>query len=96
MRQIRRSTTLADPTDLETDIYPTLDDLLDQVWCARRSLRLVGLKLSRISETGRVDQIDLGLPGYSDQNRRNLAKVVDEVRIKYGQSSVVRAHRLKT
>ena len=44
----RRSESLEEPTDLETDCYSVLSRLLKKAWQRRVSLRLVSVKLSGV------------------------------------------------
>jgi DNA polymerase-4 len=96
MEQSRRSESLDEPTDLETDVYALIDRLAKRAWDRRVSLRLVGLKLSRVYDGGGWHQAGLDLPGtgYDQEIRRELARVMDEARVKYGSGSVMRAHQL--
>ena len=98
MEQSRRSESLDEPTDLETDVYPLIDRLMKRAWDRRVSLRLVGLKFSRVYDGGGWHQAGLDLPGtgYDRETRRELARVMDEARIKYGGGSVVRGHQIKS
>jgi DNA-directed DNA polymerase III PolC len=96
MEQSRRSESLDEPTDLETDVYGLIDRLTRRAWDRRVSLRLVGLKLSRVYDGGGWRQAGLDLPGtgYDKETRRVLARVMDEAKIRYGSGAVVRAHQL--
>ena len=98
MEQSRRSESLEEPTDLETDVYGVIDRLVRRAWDRRVSLRLVGLKLSRVYDGGGWRQTGLDLPGtgYERETRRVLARVMDEARVKYGAGSVVRGHQIKS
>ena len=97
MEQSRRSESLEEPTDLETDVYGVIDRLVRRAWDRRVSLRLVGLKLSRVYDGGGWRQTGLDLPGtgYDKETRRVLARVMDEAKIRYGSGAVVRGHQLK-
>lgn len=97
MEQSRRSESLDEPTDLETDIYGVIDRLKGRAWDRRVSLRLVGLKLSRVYDGGGWHQAGLDLPGtgYERETRRVLARVMDEAKVRYGSGSVVRGHQLE-
>ena len=97
MEQSRRSESLDEPTDLETDVYGVIDRLAKRAWDRRVSLRLVGLKLSRVYDGGGWRQTGLDLPGtgYDKETRRTLARVMDEAKIRYGSGAVVRAHQLE-
>ena len=96
MEQSRRNESLDEPTDLETDIYGVIDRLTRRAWDRRVSLRLVGLKLSRVYDGGGWHQAGLDLPGtgYERETRRVLARVMDEAKVRYGAGSVMRAHQL--
>ena len=96
MEQSRRSESLDEPTDLETDVYGAIDRLVRRAWDRRVSLRLVGVKISRVYDGGGWHQAGLDLPGtgYDREARRDLARVMDEAQIKYGCGSVVRGHQL--
>jgi error-prone DNA polymerase len=98
MEQSRRSESLEEPTDLETDVYGLIDRLAKRAWDRRVSLRLVGLKFSRVYDGGGWRQTGLDLPGtgYDKETRRVLARVMDEARVKYGGGSVVRGHQVKS
>jgi DNA-directed DNA polymerase III PolC len=97
MEQSRRSESLDEPTDLETDVYGVIDRLARRAWDRRVSVRLVGLKLSRVYDGGGWRQAGLDLPGtgYDKETRRVLARVMDEARVKYGSGSVVRGHQVQ-
>lgn len=95
MEQSRCSESLHEPTDLETDVYGLIDRLLKRAWDRRVSLRLVGLKFSRmypalLRQTG----LDLRGAGCDGEMRRKLARVMDEARERYGSGIVVRGHQL--
>lgn len=98
MEQSRRSESLDEPTDLETDVYGLIDRLMRRAWDRRVSLRLAGLKFSRVYDGGGWQQGALDLPGtgYDRELRRGLARVMDEAKERYGKGSVMRAHQLPT
>jgi DNA-directed DNA polymerase III PolC len=95
MEQSRRSESLDEPTDLETEVYPLIDRLVRRAWERRVSLRLAGLKFSRVYAGG-PRQLALDLPGtgYDREARRELARVMDEAVSRYGAGAVVRGHAL--
>lgn len=97
MEQSRRSESLDEPTDLETDVYATIDKLTRRAWDRRAALRLVGLKFSRVYDNGGWRQAGLDLPGSGcdRETRRRLATVMDETKARYGKGSVVRGHQLR-
>ena len=93
MEQSRRSESLAEPTDLETDVHAAIDRLAKRAWDRRVSLRMVGLKYSRVYAGG-AWQVSLDLPGtgYDRGARRELARVMDEANARYGAGAVVRGY----
>ena len=97
MEQSRRSESLGEPTDIETDVYVVIDRLMRRAWDRRVSLRLAGLKLSRVYDGGGWRQAGLDLPGtgYEREARRDLARVMDEARVRYGSGAVIRGHQLQ-
>ncbi|MBI5800625.1 MAG: DNA polymerase IV, partial [Verrucomicrobia bacterium] len=83
---------LAEPTDLETDLYGKLHTLLVKAWRRRVSLRMVSLKLSNVYDG--LFRAELSLDGAARQHesRRKLAAAVDELRQKNGPDVLLRGH----
>lgn len=97
MEQSRRGESLDEPTDLETDVYGVIDRLLRRAWDRRVSLRLAGLKFSRLYPAMlRQAALDLPGTGYDREARRELARVMDEAKERYGAGSVMRGHQLES
>ncbi len=94
MTQHRRSETLSEPTDLETDLYGPMDALLAAIWNGSRPIRLVGLKLSQVYDSPLEGQPDLALPGFARHPRRTLVTLMDHLNEKYGEGTLVRGHSL--
>jgi len=94
MEQYRRSESLEEPTDLETDTYEVLDRLLKKLWISRLPVRLVGVKFSQVYESSSARQSTLDLAGYNRPRRRVLASVMDKVKARYGPAALARPHRL--
>jgi DNA polymerase III alpha subunit/nucleotidyltransferase/DNA polymerase involved in DNA repair len=94
MAEDQCSESLAEPTDLETDLYGRLPGMLRQAWKRRVSLRLIALKLSNLYEGWR--RLDLPLDRAAEQvdARRRLAKVIDELRAVRGRYVILRGHDL--
>ncbi len=92
--ECRRSESLSEPTDLETDAYPLLDRLLARAWERRVSLRLVSVKLSGVY--GAVFQAGLPLwdAGVDPAVRRRLSPVLDKIRSRHGAGAILRGHDL--
>jgi len=88
---ITRQTTLAQPTDLEADIFQAALALFEKVWTSGKPVRLLGVGVSGLQEPTR--QLDLfgGGPQQRDETRRRVAETVDKIRAKYGWDAVKRA-----
>jgi len=90
----RRSESVEEPTDLETDVYPVLYRLLKKAWERRVSLRLVSVKLSGVY--GMIFQQGLPLvnAGVDLALRRRLSPILDKIKGRYGSASIMRGHDL--
>ncbi|WP_231493401.1 hypothetical protein [Alicyclobacillus macrosporangiidus] len=87
---VYRAKTLPDFTDQASDLYPHLLDLLDR-WWDKSGVRAVSVSLDML-ETG-SDAIQLSL--FEDRTRRHrLSEVYDEIRTKFGETSIMRAASL--
>jgi DNA-directed DNA polymerase III PolC len=92
MAEDQSGESLAEPTDLETEVYGRLTVLLRQAWKRRVSLRLVSLKLSNLYEGVFCSELALGLGVLQTDARRRLARVVDELRRERGRYVILRGH----
>ncbi len=92
MEEDQRSESLAEPTDLESDLYGGIHKLFRQAWKRRVSLRLVALKLSNVYDG--VFRAELALERSAEQHeaRRRLADVVDQLRHDRGHGVLLRGH----
>ena len=95
MDEDQRSETLAEPTDLETDIYGRLPVMLRHAWKRRVSLRLVGLRLSHVYDEWWRTELPLADAARQHDQRRRLARVLDELRRTHGRDSILRGHDLR-
>ena len=95
MAEDQRSESLAEPTDIETDIYSRLRPMLRQAWKRRVSLRLVSLKLANIYDGWRQMTLPLDGTTASPQARRQLAHAVDALRAARGADIIMRGHDLR-
>lgn len=81
---------LAEATDLEAPFYPLVQPLLKAAWTKRRPLRLVSVRFSGVEEKGG----QLEMFGQTDEKKRRLAAVLDQLNDK-GKKGVVRhGHQL--
>ena len=83
---------LAEPTDLESDVYGRLRVLLCHAWKRRVSLRLVSLRLSNVYAG--IFRTELAFDRATQQSdaQRRLAKVVDALRQERGRYVILRGH----
>jgi len=77
---------LPGPTDLDNEVYPTVLQLLEQLYRRRVSLRHVGVVLSRFCPAGGT--VTLFTP-QEQIRRRGLQKTVDTIRDRFGHGSLV-------
>jgi DNA polymerase-4 len=88
----RRSESLPEPTDLETDLYPRLRPLLRAAWRRRVSVRMLGLKLSNVYGAFPLDRLPLDDDARRRGNLRRLAGAMDRLREEFGERAVFRPH----
>ncbi|MCU0771998.1 MAG: DNA polymerase III subunit alpha [Verrucomicrobia bacterium] len=89
------SESLAEPTDLEADVYSRLHAMLRRAWKRRVSLRLVSLKLSNLYNDILGSELALDRAAQQHDARRRLASTVDALREERGRYSVMRGHDLE-
>jgi DNA-directed DNA polymerase III PolC len=83
---------LIEPTDLETDVYGRLREMLRQAWKRRVSLRLVSLKLSNVYDGRFRSELPLEICAQRQDARVKLAVVINELRKARGHSVILRGH----
>ena len=86
------SESLLEPTDLETDVYGRLSQMLRRAWRRRVSLRLVSLKLSNLYDGYFPGELLLTDSARGHADRRRLATVIDQLRHQRGQDAILRGH----
>ena len=92
MDEVTRSMSLDEPTDLENDIYPLLKGMLDRAWERRVSVRLVGLRFTKVYEAGFCAMLGLEPSDITREKRHTLALVVDDLR--KADLNIMRGHDL--
>lgn len=105
--ECRRSQSLPEPTDLETEVYSLLRLLLRQAWERRVAIRLIGLQLAQPYPVSRLGQLPLGpiagsaptsgtsaSPLRDPLKHQRAAQVMDQLRQKYGARAILRGHDL--
>lgn len=83
---ISRSSRQAVPIVHTTDLWAIVRDLLDRAEMGDRSIRLLGVAVSDLADTGDARQLTLGA-----ERRDAAGEVVDEVRERFGATSVIPA-----
>jgi nucleotidyltransferase/DNA polymerase involved in DNA repair len=78
--ECRRSESLDEPTDLESEVYPILYRLLRNAWQRRVSLRLVSVKVSGIYDGVFQAGLPLVNAGVDTAQQHRAAVVVDRLR----------------
>ncbi|MFN0080861.1 MAG: DNA polymerase III subunit alpha [Prosthecobacter sp.] len=92
MDEVTRSTSLDEPTDLEHDLYPLLTAMLTRAWERRVSVRLIGLRFTKIYETGFCNVLPLEQSDMKRERLHTLSLIVDDLR--RGNRSIMRGHDL--
>ncbi len=82
---------LAEATDLEAPFYPLVRPLIRKAWSrSRRPLRLVSVRFSGVAD----GPPQLELFGQTDEKRRRLAAVIDQLNRRGGDTKVRHGHQL--
>ncbi|MEO8427392.1 MAG: DNA polymerase III subunit alpha, partial [Verrucomicrobiota bacterium] len=92
MAEDQVSESLIEPTDLETDVYGRLHQMLRHAWKRRVSLRLVSLKLANVYDGRFRSELPLEVSAQRQDARARAARVIDELRKTRGQSVILRGH----
>jgi DNA-directed DNA polymerase III PolC len=86
---------LLEPTDLETDVYGRLHNMLRAAWKRRVSLRLVSLKLANVYDGRFRSELALETSAQRHHAQSRLAVVIDELRRARGHAVILRGHDLR-
>jgi DNA-directed DNA polymerase III PolC len=92
MAEDQCSESLYEPTDLETDVYSRIHDLLRKAWKRRVSLRLVSLRLSNVYDGRFRTELPLEVSAQRQEARGRLATVIDQLRRDHGNGVILRGH----
>src|SRR5206468_4061399 len=92
MAEDQLSESLIEPTDLETDVYGRLNEMLRHAWKRRVSLRLISLKLSNVYDGRFRSELPLEVSAQRQEARSRIALVIDELRKTRGHSVILRGH----
>lgn len=87
---LTRQTTLAQPTDLDDEIYGAAQELFDGEWRPGRAVRLLGVGVSGLGPPMR----QLSLWDEKPEKNRRLLEAVDKLRDKFGDDVLKRGSNL--
>jgi DNA polymerase-4 len=86
--QITRSVTLHYYTNDSADIFSNVCSLLEKTAAGKKSVRLLGISLSNLSDTDSGRQLSLFNQGESNQKRKELNKTADSIFEKFGNRGI--------
>jgi DNA-directed DNA polymerase III PolC len=92
MAEDQCSESLHEPTDLETDVYGRIHNMLRAAWKRRVSLRLVSLRLSNVYNGRFRSELALEVSAQRQHARERLAVAVDVLRKARGHTVILRGH----
>jgi len=87
--QVTRSLTLPKSTDDGREIYQVCCDLLAKTEAGKRPIRLLGVSVSQLSDSGDAGQLALFNDGQEPEKRKRLNKALDTITDKFGHEAVV-------
>jgi DNA polymerase-4 len=85
---ITRSVTLHHYTNDSADIYSNVCSLLEKTAIGKRPVRLLGISLSNLADTGSGRQLSLFHQGEPHQKRKELNKTADSIFEKFGNRGI--------
>jgi DNA polymerase-4 len=92
-KTITRDKTISRPTDDVHTIFRIARSLLPEKEAKERTIRLLGVRVSKLTEIDDDDQISLFV-NENSARQRIAANVVEQIRSKFGKSSIARAGSL--
>jgi len=87
-KRITCSVSLHNYTNDSADIYSNVCTLLEKTAVGKRPVRLLGISLSNLSETGSGRQLSLFNPDDSNGKRKELNKTADSIFEKFGNRGI--------
>ena len=92
-----RQDTLAKPTDDADVIYGKAKELFGELWNKNDRVRLIGVTVSNIQDDTFVQMnlFEEQTEHETDEKKENLLKVTDEIRKKFGKTSITRGSLIK-
>ena len=90
-----RSKTLRNGTDSTDEILETVKTLFDELWNGV-PIRLLGVSLNNLREDNFKQISIFDMDNKKDESKRDLDKIIDNLRGKYGETSVMKSVLLKS
>ena len=90
---LNKSITLENPTNIDDLIFKAVVNLLEKVKIKKGGVRLLGIKLSKLTYDYQTKQ--LNLLENKDEKLEQLTQSLDKIREKFGKKSITRANLLK-
>ena len=90
-----RSKTLNNATDSTDEILETVKRLFDELWKGE-PIRLLGVSLNNLREDNFKQISIFDMDNAKEESKRNLDKTIDDLRRKYGETSVMKSVLLKS
>lgn len=90
-----RSKTLSNATDSTDEILETVKNLFDELWKGD-PIRLLGVSLNNLHKDNFKQLSIFDIDNASEESKRNLDKIIDNLRGKYGETSVMKSVLLKS
>jgi nucleotidyltransferase/DNA polymerase involved in DNA repair len=87
---LTRQTTLAHPTNLDSEIYTAAEELFEKTWPPGKRIRLVGVGVSGFETTA----YQLGLWDSETEPDHRLQDTLDELRDRFGDQAIRRGSQL--
>jgi DNA polymerase-4 len=87
-KRVTRSATLHHYTNDNAEIYLNVCSLLEKTAVGKRPVRLLGISVSNLSDTGSGLQLSLFDQNESNQKRKELNKTADSIIEKFGNRGV--------
>jgi len=89
-----KSTTLKSATDSTQEIIKTVKSLFDELWKGE-PIRLLGISLNNLCEDNFKQISIFDIDNTSDEKKRVIDRTIDSLRLKYGETAVIKSGLLK-
>lgn len=96
-RKFSHQQQLPKPANDSDTLYLTACRLFDEIW-EGNPVRLLGIRTAKLSDASAPEQMSLFEPEFAaqpDEKHRKLQKAMEELRVRFGEGTVIRASSLK-